>query len=112
MECLTAYSWPGNVRELRNLIERIVVLAPSDEVGPEHLPEEIFEDPRRDEVDDGNRDAMPGAELGYHEAMRESQRRILEDALERSGGNQAEAARLLGLNRTYLSRLMKQTGLR
>ncbi|MGH7916667.1 MAG: sigma-54-dependent transcriptional regulator [Candidatus Binataceae bacterium] len=39
---LTSYSWPGNVRELRNAIERAAVLATSDMLTPEHLPDSLF----------------------------------------------------------------------
>jgi NtrC-family two-component system response regulator AlgB len=39
---LTRYSWPGNVRELRNAIERAVVLASSDTIMPDHLPDNVF----------------------------------------------------------------------
>jgi NtrC-family two-component system response regulator AlgB len=42
---LTGYSWPGNVRELRNAIERAVVLATSDTILPDHLPDNLFRQP-------------------------------------------------------------------
>jgi len=38
---LKNYPWPGNVRELRNIVERAVILCPSDRVGIEHLPENV-----------------------------------------------------------------------
>src|SRR5207245_5806821 len=38
LEQIVAHAWPGNVRELRNAIERALLLAPGDEIGPEHLP--------------------------------------------------------------------------
>ncbi|MGB8412163.1 MAG: sigma-54 dependent transcriptional regulator [Candidatus Binatus sp.] len=43
---LVRYRWPGNIRELRNVIERAVVLCPSDVVTPEYLPEVLYNDPR------------------------------------------------------------------
>jgi two-component system, NtrC family, response regulator AlgB len=43
---LTRYSWPGNVRELRNAIERAVVLASTDTILPDHLPDNLFRDSR------------------------------------------------------------------
>jgi two-component system, NtrC family, response regulator AlgB len=42
---LTNYSWPGNVRELRNAIERAVVLASSETLLPDHLPDTLFRAP-------------------------------------------------------------------
>lgn len=41
LSALTAYDWPGNVAELRNLIERLLLLAPCDTIEPDHLPEEM-----------------------------------------------------------------------
>ncbi len=41
VELLVNYSWPGNVRELRNVVERLVVMAPAPTILPEHLPQEI-----------------------------------------------------------------------
>ena len=55
--------------------------------------------------------ACDGSEpLPFHDAVTEAKRRILADAIARAGGNKAEAARLLGLQRTYLYRLEKQLG--
>jgi two-component system, NtrC family, response regulator AtoC len=45
MQLLCKYAWPGNVRELKNIIERAVVLAGNDPIGPEHLPLEKLSAP-------------------------------------------------------------------
>jgi Nif-specific regulatory protein len=94
---LRQYEWPGNVRELQNAIERAVVLGESDMIFPEDLPEAVIE-------------AGPsgsGSSMGFHDGVREAKRRLIQNALDQAGGNYAEAARLLGVNRTYLHRLMR-----
>jgi DNA-binding NtrC family response regulator len=95
------YDWPGNVRELENAIERAIVLGTADLILPEDLPEAIVE-------------AVPSTSSasGYHESVREAKRKIIFGALEQSDGSQAEAARLLGVNPTYLSRLIRNLGLK
>jgi DNA-binding NtrC family response regulator len=96
---LGAYAWPGNVRELANVVERAVVLAIDDEIGPEIVPDEIIE----------SADAAP---RGYHEAVLEAKRAVIRDALRQTGGHQTKAAAVLGLTQPYLARLMKNLGVR
>jgi DNA-binding NtrC family response regulator len=100
-ECLLHYEWPGNVRELQNAIERAVVLGESELILPEDLPDEVVE-AHRPSV------AMP---MHFHDGVREAKRRLIQNALEQAGNSPVEAARLLGLNRTYLYRLMRHLGL-
>jgi len=98
--CLKRYDWPGNVRELQNAIERAVVLSDGDLIMPEDLPEAII-------------DAGPpsGLTQRFHNGVRDAKRRLIQKALEQAGGNHAEAAQLLAVNRTYLHRLIKNLGL-
>jgi Nif-specific regulatory protein len=96
-DCLCRYSWPGNVRELQNAIERAVVLGESDMILPDDLPESIVE----------VRGLPPNSPMNFHGAVREAKRRLINEALEQAKGNHAEAARLLGINRTYLHRLIR-----
>ena len=98
LQALTAHDWPGNVRELENAIERAVVLGSSDRITAEDLPDILFEPVG--EVENG-------AGAAFHDGVRETKRRLILDAIDRSGGNYAAAARLLGLNPTYLHRLLK-----
>lgn len=101
---LRAWRWPGNVRELKNVIERMVVLAPERVLTPDLLPPEIG----------GTRDDGPPVvgEVPYAEAVQAFKRAYIAQALKRTNGNQTEAARLLGMQRTFLNRLMKELGLR
>ena len=104
LQALTAHDWPGNVRELENAIERAVVLGSSDRITAEDLPEMLVE--RR-----GGRGHRAPARRSTT-ASREVKRRLILDAIDRSGGNYTAAARLLGLNPTYLHRLLKNLQLK
>jgi DNA-binding NtrC family response regulator len=97
LDCLCSHHWPGNVRELENVIERAMVLSGNNEIGLEDLPLQIASGPRRD--------SFRGK--GFHEAVREFKRWIIYDALQQSQSNQTRAAELLGLQRTYLAKLLR-----
>jgi DNA-binding NtrC family response regulator len=100
---LLQYDWPGNVRELENALERAVVLCTGPEIAPGDLP--ILEP-------DGGTSEEKGTSGSYHEAVLDFKRQILREALAKAGGNQTRAAEALGLQRTYLSRLVKDLGVR
>jgi Nif-specific regulatory protein len=98
---LAAYDWPGNVRELENAIERAAVLGASELIEPEDLPDSILE-----------RDAPECAgESRYHDLLSEAKKKLILAALDEAHGNQRDAARRLGLNPTYLSRLIRNLDL-
>jgi Nif-specific regulatory protein len=101
MACLVNYDWPGNVRELENAIERALVLAWSDAIRPEDLPESILE-----------RDPRPGVSAKYHGALKELKKELILGALEEAQGNYTEAARILGVHANYLHRLIRNLGLK
>jgi DNA-binding NtrC family response regulator len=100
LELLERCAWPGNVRQLKNAIERMVVLAPSDLLTPELLPPEVL-----DASDGGEASDLP-----YKEALLQFRRRLVWSALTKTGGNQTRAAEMLGLQRTYLNRLIRELG--
>jgi DNA-binding NtrC family response regulator len=103
VEILRAFDWPGNVRQLRNAIERMVVLTRGPRLTPDLLPPEIVG------VDAPSAGAAGGAEgtRTWREALENAKREILREALARHDGNQTRAAEELGLQRTYLNRLLK-----
>ncbi len=104
MHHLLSYHWPGNVRELKNLIERAVVLAGSDvkEITPLDLPLPPF-----------NLRMEESCTVGpYHESVLHYQKEVIRRAMEHTGGNQAKAAALLNLQRTYLARLIRKLNIR
>ncbi len=101
-ECLRAYEWPGNVRELENAIERAVVLGTTDILLPEDLPEPIVE----------TKSASAASAMQFHDAVRESKRKIVLRALDEAGGDYAQAASLLGLHVNNLHRLIRNLDLK
>jgi DNA-binding NtrC family response regulator len=99
LEALNAYDWPGNVRELANVIERAVVLGQPPIIQIEDLSPGIV-------AAEGEIDNRP-TPVSYHESVDEYRREVIVGALAQTQGNRAAAARLLGLQRSYLLRLMK-----
>lgn len=94
-EKILDHSWPGNVRELRNAIEGAVALAD----GPEITVEMLGLDEKRESA----------AEVtSYHRKLEKYRRDLIGKALAESGGNQAQAARSLGLSRQALSYLVRK----
>jgi DNA-binding NtrC family response regulator len=94
---LAAYHWPGNVRELANVIERAIVLGSVSKITTEDLPSRIIE-------------SIPThapATLSYRAGVNEARRQLVLEALARTGGNRAAAAKLLGLEAKYLLKLIK-----
>jgi DNA-binding NtrC family response regulator len=103
--------WPGNVRELKNLVERLVVLENTEYITVEHLPKWVFEQPmtmasgKTTEDADGFRLPERGTSLA------EVERKLIEQALDKTGGNQVRAAGLLDITRDALRHRMKKYGL-
>ncbi len=108
-EIMQRYAWPGNVRQLRNAVERMAVLAVGDTLTPDLLPPELFA-PAERLVEGGG---VAGGEdfVPLREAVHAFRREHIARALARTGGNQTQAARLLGLQRTFLNKLIKEYGL-
>jgi transcriptional regulator with GAF, ATPase, and Fis domain len=99
---LVNYDWPGNVRELENAIERALVLASSDVILPEDLPESLLERPSMPEM----------TEAKYHAAVKELKKQLILDAVEQTHGSYADAARILGVHPNYLHRLIRNLELK
>src|SRR5687767_2521847 len=112
---LEAYSWPGNVRELENTIERAVVIAPGDEITKECLRPEIS-DPQSvaaSSHDGSSTNAVQdiGRGVNFYDEVRRFEIDLIRRALERTGGHQSRAARLLGMNATTLNSKIKTYGI-
>jgi DNA-binding NtrC family response regulator len=100
---LQQYHWPGNVRELRNVIERLVILEHADVVLPEHLPAELRLGTRSN-----SRSIIQLPSEGV--ALTDVERELVCQAMERAGGNQSNAADLLGIERDALRRRLIKYG--
>ena len=116
---IASHSWPGNVRELRNALERGAVLARGGLIRPEHLPDPVRLGVSAQAVDlEGELSDLagrlvalgpPGQVLRLAEAR--WQPSLLRNSLAATGGNQARAAKLLGVTRTTLKRKMQLYGI-
>lgn len=97
VDVMMDYSWPGNVRELRNEIERLMIMAPGDTIGVEDLS-----------LPNGSASASAST---LHEARAQYEREFIVSKLNETNWNISQAARALGLERSYLYRKMKSYGI-
>jgi DNA-binding NtrC family response regulator len=100
LKLLEQYQWPGNIRELRNAIERAMLLMDREWLEPDDfttltrtVPAASFK--------------LPPEGLNLEEV----ERQLLVQALERAGGNQTQAAQLLGINRDQVRYRIEKFGL-
>jgi transcriptional regulator with GAF, ATPase, and Fis domain len=101
LHSIVEYSWPGNVRELENAIQRAVVLCERHSVENWHLPSVIRTSAETQRV-----------EQSYEQEVRQFKRRLVLRTLRQCGWNKAESARILGVARGYLHRLINQLEIR
>jgi Nif-specific regulatory protein len=101
MDKIMEYDWPGNVRELRNAIERAVVMGNGKELLPDDLPIPT------------ERSTGPTLEVGItlKEAEDRFKKEFITANLKHHNGNRSKAAKTMGIQRTYLSRLISKFGL-
>ncbi len=97
MEALLSYIWPGNVRELENAIERAVVITQDDYIKPAALILQAYA---------GNREDYSNRTL--KEAVNLFKKQFIKNILEQNNWKQTKSAKMLGIQRTYLSRLIKE----
>ena len=107
---LQAYDWPGNVRELRNLIERIMILAPgdADNIRASMLPSELGSGTIATIRPAGAEDIMS---LALREAREVFEREYLTAQITRFGGNVSRTASFVGMERSALHRKLKALGI-
>jgi two-component system response regulator AtoC len=135
LAAMERYPWPGNVRELENLIERLMLLRSEGEIGLDDLPANLRDAPAPSvpvpseaapasaaasppvsasaagsAPAPGFSGALPPEGVDLYAVLGEIEDRLIREALERSGGNKNQAAKILGLNRTTLVEKLKKKG--
>jgi two-component system, NtrC family, response regulator HydG len=109
LELMLNHDWPGNVRELRNVIEYAFVVCRDGLIGRDHVAHRINSRVR-------SSPAQSLGQMGNHatsflEAKYHRERKRLLEALQEAGGNQTEAARILGVNRVTVWKRIKKFGI-
>jgi two-component system response regulator AtoC len=102
MQRFLQYSWPGNVRELENIVERAMILAEQDTIGLEALP--IY-------VQEGSQSTPIPSGLSIKKGAREMEIKLIKEALNKTGGNRLQAARILEISHKALLYKLKEYGL-
>ncbi len=102
MRRLESYDWPGNVRQLMNAIDRAKIMADDGHVHWQDLPAAVI----------GGRSSTPSLAVADGNALAEVERAHIVNVLNREGGNKARTARMLGINRRSLYRLLEKYSIR
>jgi len=95
---LARYPWPGNIRELQNVIEHACMMAESDVIDVRDLPERVQ-----------NQAAAADADYEVLMSIDQLERRHAQRVLDHVGGNKVRAAEVLGISRTHLYQLLKES---
>ena len=95
---LQGHDWPGNVRELHNVVEGLTITCKDEMIRPDHLPVSL-----RDAQSAGqNGNTEKSSLLAYGLSVDEMEKKMLQEALQRTNGNISEASRLLKITRNTL----------
>ena len=109
MRLLEEYSWPGNVRELEHTIERAVALEKTDTIQPERLPEQIT---KFSQARISSELSLPPDGINLTAHLDQLEKTYLMEALQRTDGNQTNAADLLKMSVRSLRHLLDKHGIR
>jgi DNA-binding NtrC family response regulator len=108
LDAMMGYDWPGNVRELENVVKRMMILCDNELVHFTDLPEYIRS--RSTVIRESDAESLEDGRT-LNDAVRDYEKKLILDALERSRGVKAKAAKLLNIKRTTLVEKMKKQNL-
>ncbi len=107
-DILRCYDYPGNVRELKNVIERAIILAENEQLGPRHLPERMLRNAGPSEALRGEKSRVPVDFIPGVDSLESLERKMIVYALKQTKGMKSEAAGLLGISRFQLIRRLEK----
>ncbi len=105
-ELLINYPWHGNARELKNIIERICILEDTDIISPHHIPSEIVNHIDTAFVEKASKASFNLPPEGL--SLKNVEKELIVQALQKADGNQTKAAKLLGVSRDALRYKMQK----
>lgn len=103
---MLTYDWPGNIRELRNVIERIYVVSPGNELFFLPMPLARYGGELNEYIEEPGTE-KPDTSLGLKEYVRKAEKAYIEAVIEECGGSVAAAAERLGVHRSALYRKLQ-----
>lgn len=110
MQALCHYDWPGNVRELRNAVERSVLSCNGAVIELDDLPNKV--NTSQQSLQPGNSELEQVMHDGLNNWLMDKERKLIIDALKKTGGIQVQAARLLGIGERSLWHRIKKLAIR
>jgi len=106
---LRNYPWPGNIRELKNLVQRLLILGSSEDIGVEEMEGSLSSAAGGQKIDIGSI-ASGAIDLPLREAREQFEREYLTHQLQACGGSVGKLAKLVGMERTNLYRKLRALG--
>ena len=110
MDALKKYSFPGNFRELENILERAIALSGGEPIATDDLQLRRSSNLIDEDDENGDKTLLQGAD-SLDDFLDKTERKIIEEALNKTGGNRTNAAKLLGISFYSLKNHMNRLGM-
>jgi two-component system, NtrC family, nitrogen regulation response regulator NtrX len=111
LKLLEQYDWPGNIRELKNIVERLVIMCPGEEIGVADIPPTVARAGAHSEGAHGDAvglDDLDGFGSDYKNAKDAFEKAFLKAQLEKHNWNVSKTAEVIKLERSNLHKKIKQ----